>query len=107
MKLIAFVIIAGLAACGSKGANAPANPTLDPAPTGQTSTGCAQEISIRCVSGVDGCMDGRTTAHVCVPSDAQAGPPCEQEIALQCPEGQEDACLRQPAVSDKHICVFK
>lgn len=33
------------------------------------------------------------------------GQPCTQEIALQCPDGQIDACLKQPAEGDTHKCV--
>ena len=35
------------------------------------------------------------------------GTPCEQEIALQCPEGQIDACLKTPREGDVHKCVAK
>ncbi len=40
-----------------------------------------------------------------------AGPPCEQEIALTCPEGQIDGCLKtDPAngatsVTTVHVCI--
>lgn len=33
------------------------------------------------------------------------GIPCSQEIALECPEGQIDACLKQPPEGDTHTCV--
>jgi hypothetical protein len=36
---------------------------------------------------------------------AGAGTPCEQEIALECPEGQIDACLKTPPEGDTHTCV--
>jgi hypothetical protein len=35
------------------------------------------------------------------------GTPCTQEIALQCPDGQIDACLKTPAEGDTHKCVAK
>lgn len=43
-------------------------------------------------------------------SDATAtgdGQPCTQEVALQCPDGQTDACLKTPPDGDKHKCVAK
>lgn len=33
--------------------------------------------------------------------------PCAQEVALECPEGQIDGCLKQPAEGDTHKCVAK
>jgi hypothetical protein len=33
--------------------------------------------------------------------------PCAQEIALQCPDGQIDGCLKTPAEGDTHKCVAK
>lgn len=33
------------------------------------------------------------------------GVPCEQEIALVCPEGQIDGCLKTPAEGTTHACV--
>lgn len=42
------------------------------------------------------------------PDQAKAeGTPCAQEIALQCPDGQVDACLKTPAEGDTHKCVAK
>ena len=35
------------------------------------------------------------------------GTPCAQEIALQCPDGQIDGCLKTPAEGDTHKCVAK
>ena len=35
------------------------------------------------------------------------GQPCTQEIALECPEGQIDGCLKTPAEGDTHKCVAK
>jgi hypothetical protein len=32
------------------------------------------------------------------------GVPCAQEIALECPEGQVDACLQDPEAAS-HVCV--
>ncbi|MDX2091100.1 MAG: hypothetical protein SFX73_24785 [Kofleriaceae bacterium] len=42
--------------------------------------------------------------HVCLPDDATAGPPCEQEIQRVCPSGQYEACTAQHAPS--HLCVI-
>ena len=105
MKQLALAILLALAACGgSKPATSPGTgPGTGPEPP---KTGCAREIAIRCMNGVDGCDDGRTTEHVCVPVDAKAGPACELELALVCPEGQIDGCLRSPPVSRNHVCVY-
>ena len=35
------------------------------------------------------------------------GQPCSQEIALECPEGQIDGCLKTPAEGTTHACVAK
>ena len=35
------------------------------------------------------------------------GTPCAQEIALVCPDGQTDGCLKTPAEGDTHKCVAK
>jgi len=35
------------------------------------------------------------------------GTPCAQEIALQCPDGQIDGCLKTPAEGETHKCVAK
>ncbi|MDX2093899.1 MAG: hypothetical protein SFX73_39055 [Kofleriaceae bacterium] len=35
------------------------------------------------------------------------GTPCSQEIALECPEGQIDGCLKTPAEGTTHACVTK
>lgn len=35
------------------------------------------------------------------------GQPCAQEVALECPEGQIDGCLKSPAEGDTHKCVAK
>lgn len=109
----ALVIILGLAACGGSSDTPVASPgTGTGTGTGTDpdrpppAEGCAREIAIRCMNGVDGCDDGRTIEHVCVPLDAKAGPACELEIALVCPEGQIDGCLRSPPVSRNHVCVF-
>ena len=36
-----------------------------------------------------------------------AGTPCEQEIALVCPDGQIDGCLKTPREGTTHACVAK
>lgn len=33
------------------------------------------------------------------------GVPCTQEVALECPEGQIDGCLKTPAEGTTHTCV--
>lgn len=35
------------------------------------------------------------------------GTPCAQEIAMVCPEGQIDGCLKTPAEGETHKCVAK
>lgn len=39
------------------------------------------------------------------PTGTGEGTSCAQEIALQCPEGQIDACLKSPPEGDFHKCV--
>ena len=49
-----------------------------------------------------------TTQEPAKPDQAKAeGQPCTQEIALQCADGQIDACLKTPAEGDTHKCVAK
>ena len=36
-----------------------------------------------------------------------AGTPCAQEIALVCPDGQIDGCMKTPAEGTTHACVAK
>jgi hypothetical protein len=66
---------------------------------------CSQEMALDCPGGVDGCIKGQTSVHVCVSTTAQAGPSCSQEIALECSPGEQDACLMSPAPAANHICV--
>jgi hypothetical protein len=104
---VALALGLGLLACGGGQQPAPSSPpSAGPAPGTPAAGGCAQEISIRCANGVDGCIGGKTTEHVCVPADATPGPPCEQEIARVCPDGQIDGCLQTPPVSKTHLCVY-
>lgn len=35
------------------------------------------------------------------------GTPCAQEIALVCPDGQIDGCLKTPQAGTTHACVAK
>lgn len=35
------------------------------------------------------------------------GTPCTQEVALECPDGQIDACLKTPPEGETHKCVAK
>ena len=107
MKQLSLLIALALAACSGGNKPAPAQPPGPGADPAAPRNGCAQEIAIRCMAGVDGCEGNKTTEHICVPADAKVGPPCEQEIALVCPEDQIDGCLRNPRVSANHICVYK
>jgi len=80
MKLISLMMVAGLALAGcSKKADTTPKP---PDTTTQTPPA------------------GDTAAK-------SEGTPCAQEIALQCPDGQVDACLKTPAEGDTHKCVAK
>jgi hypothetical protein len=114
--VVALVAALALCACGGGNKPDPRSSPPSPGPAGEPSPGpagapatggCAQEIALRCATGVDGCIGNKTTEHVCVPADARPGPPCEQEIAIVCPDGQEDACLQTPRPATNHICVFK
>jgi hypothetical protein len=63
------------------------------------------------------CGGGKKTTEMPKPDDTtkptgdtaakSEGTPCAQEIALQCPDGQVDACLKTPAEGDTHKCVAK
>jgi hypothetical protein len=33
------------------------------------------------------------------------GQPCTQEVMLECPEGQIDACMKNPPEGETHTCV--
>lgn len=69
--------------------------------------GCATATTLVCDAGQrDGCTGGLTAVHVCVAADAKAGAPCAQEVALKCPDGQVDACLRNPPLANHHVCVI-
>lgn len=35
------------------------------------------------------------------------GQPCTQEVAMVCPDGQIDGCLKTPAEGTNHACVAK
>lgn len=48
--------------------------------------------------------DTKTTDSTAKTGD---GTPCAQEIALVCPDGQTDACLKTPQEGDTHKCVAK
>jgi hypothetical protein len=90
---------------------APSAGAVDPAgssPTGELAAtiGCATQVNLVCDDGFrDGCTGGLTAVHVCVAADAKAGPPCAQEVALACPAGQIDACLRSPPLANHHVCM--
>ena len=51
-----------------------------------------------------------TTTDTTKPDDATTkadATPCAQEVALECPDGQIDGCLKQPAEGTTHACVAK
>jgi hypothetical protein len=115
IKLSLFVVLAPLIllACASN-PNTPVSSPSSNASGGspdiaQVSSGggvpCAQEIALDCPSGVDGCLNGQTSMHVCVAASAHAGPSCSQEVALECSAGEVDACTLSPAAAPNHICV--
>lgn len=110
MKLLTIAMLVALGCGGSKKTDdtTMSGGGADVAMKPGGGTPCAQEIALECGTGMaDGCMDGKTTMHACVASDAAAGPSCEQEIAQVCPDGQIDACLQTPASAATHICVVK
>ena len=91
---------AASAAPAESGGAAMAAPSAGP-------VGCATPTTLTCEAGQrDGCTGGITAVHVCVAGDAKAGPPCAQELALKCPDGQVDACLRNPPWATSHVCVI-
>ena len=53
------------------------------------------------------CAPSKPTAAAGDASAATSGTPCAQEIALECPAGEIDGCLTQPARSTVHECVQK
>jgi hypothetical protein len=106
------LVVCLLVACGgsqsgdhrSVSSPPPGNPDIAAVqPSGNVS--CAQEIALECPSGVDGCLKGLTSVHICVSQTAQAGPSCSQEIALSCASGEVDACTLSPTVATTHVCV--
>jgi hypothetical protein len=100
--LVSLFLLA--AACGGGKPKTQPEPKPEPDPHGEIP--CSAEIALACdTESADGCLDGRTLFHVCVPNGETAGPPCEQEIAKVCGEGQIDACLATPQYSTSHLCV--
>jgi len=70
-----------------------------------TPEACASPSKLACAAGqVDGCTGGLTSVHVCVPSDAKAGPPCAQ-AAASCPSDMTDACGFAPPYASNHVCI--
>ncbi len=68
-----------------------------------------KQLSLAIVIALAACGGGQQPAASSPPSPGPGpdpGPPCEQEIAMVCPEGQIDGCLRTPAVSARHVCVY-
>ena len=89
MKKLMFVCALAMAACG--GGNKKAETTT----TDTTTT-----------------TDPNTSTSNTDPDAGSAattgdGQPCTQEIALQCPDDQIDACLKSPPEGDTHTCVAK
>lgn len=134
-KLALIVLLSGLAACTHKRDEEDRAPATAPvvggavksaapaAPAGSNNAapeapgsaapaapavpvGCATAVTLTCgADEVDGCTGGQTAVHVCVAKAAKAGPPCAQEIAMTCPDGQIDACLHAPPLANHHLCV--
>ena len=110
-----------LAACGGKSTPAPvpapapeaapAPETMPEQPTAATGN-CDQEVALVCTEGGlnDGCLvqdDAGMTltlSHVCTAA-SKPGPPCDQEIALECAPAFTDACLTTPPLAKTHLCV--
>jgi hypothetical protein len=74
-----------------------------------------KKILITCVLAAGACGGGSKNANTTTTSTDTTntdttgatgeGTPCSQEIALECPEGQIDACLKSPPEGDTHTCV--
>ena len=75
-----FACALALAACGGKS-------------NSETTTPASPDTS---TSNTDGTTGAASTGD---------GQPCSQEVALQCPEGQVDACLKTPPAGETHTCV--
>lgn len=118
VRVLSVVLVAG---CAKSTSTTVVSPPVEPAPleipdvktsepsppvTTNTGTHCELEVALVCAEGTaDGCADGRTLHHVCVPLGEVTGPPCTQEIAKVCPEGQVDACVHDPQLAETHLCV--
>ena len=67
-------------------------------------------LAIGCGGSKKGTTDPTDTTNASTGAGAPAtgdGQPCAQEVALQCPDGQIDACLKTPPEGDSHKCVSK
>ena len=84
MKKLMFVCAMAMAACGG-GNKKPETTTTTTDPNTSTSN-----------------TDGTAAA-----TGTGDGTPCAQEIALVCPDGQIDGCLKTPVEGDTHKCVAK
>ena len=85
-KLISFMIIGAFAIGCGHGSSKKQDTTTTTTNTGGSGSGSGSDAT-------------KTTT-----GDSQ---PCTQEVALECPDGQIDGCLKQPAEGDTHKCVAK
>lgn len=83
-KLVMMMVVGGLALAGCGGGK-----KSDTTMTGGGDT-----------AGSDMAGSGDATT----PPTAE-GTPCTQEIALECPAGQIDGCLKTPPEGETHTCV--
>ena len=51
------------------------------------------------------CGGKKTAQSTTGPTTEEPGQSCAQEVALVCPEGQIDACLKDPDEGNFHKCV--
>jgi hypothetical protein len=85
MKKIMFVCAIAMAACGGGNKKPETTNTTTTDPNTSTSN-----------------TDGTGTA-----ANTGEGVECAKEIALVCPDGQIDGCLKTPVEGDTHKCVAK
>jgi len=124
MRQLTVFLILVLAACGSK--SQPTTTSSTSNSTGATNDNaaasgpCADWVGSSCGGGlVDSCTiknaqgESVTLIRTCVVA-ATVGPPCAQEIALDCsepgakltvPRDLIDGCLVSPPKTSSHICI--